>query len=190
MHNRFLHRSLYILLFFANLTSLPHALAQGYSYTDPAPKGVPVTSIVQIGPMNTTNFDVTITLLETVRSKQALERLQTASADIKAAKAGYEYLLARIRFALQGRAVSDIGVFELGDSPFQWIAYSSDLRQYESAAVTPPKPALQGPARSGEAVEGWVVFAVEQKEREPMMAFDPSSGGAIGRGNILFFELY
>ena len=185
-----LSRTLYTLLFLANLISLPPALAQGYSYTDPAPKGVSVTSIMQLGPMNTTNYDVTITLLESVRGKQALERLQTASADIKAAKAGYEYLLARIRFALQGRAVSDIGVFELGDSPFQWIAYSSDLRQYESAAVTPPKPALQGPARSGATVEGWVVFAVEQKEREPMMAFDPSSGGATGRGNILFFELY
>src|SRR3990167_3350574 len=137
MNSRCLHRSLYTLLFFANLTSTPQALAQGYSYTDPAPKGVPVTSIVQIGPMNTTNFDVTITLLESVRGKPALERLQTASADIKIPEAGFEYLLARIRFALQGRAVSDIGSFELGVSPFQWIAYSSDLRQYEGAAVTP-----------------------------------------------------
>ncbi|MBF8270360.1 MAG: hypothetical protein HW386_2069, partial [Gammaproteobacteria bacterium] len=92
MKSRCLHRSLYTLLFFANLTSLPPALAQGYSYTDPAPIGVPVTSIVQLGPMNTTNYDVTITLLESVRGKQALERLQAADAAVKSPQSGYEYL--------------------------------------------------------------------------------------------------
>ena len=185
MNHNFLLRYLSILLFLSILLPLPYARAQGYSYTDPAPKGVPVTSIVQLGPMNTTNYDITITLLETVRGKIALERLQTA-----APKLGYEYLLAHIRFALQGRAVSDTSVFELGNSPFQWLAYSSQLKQYEGVTVPPPQPALQGRVRSGLSLDGWVVLAVEQNEHEPLLVFDPSAGGATGRGNILFFKLY
>ena len=185
MNSMSLRCSISILLSLVTVMLAPTIGAQGYSYTDPAPKGVPVTSTVQLGPMNTTNYDVTITLLETVRGKTALERLQTA-----VPKPGYEYLLAHIRFALQGRAVSDTGVFELGSSPFQWLAYSSQLKQYEGVTVPPPQPALQGRVRSGLSVDGWVVLAVEQNEHEPLLVFDPSAGGATGRGNILFFKLY
>ena len=47
-----------------------------------------------------------------------------------------------------------------------------------------------GPVKSGETKEGWVAFAVQKSEKRPIMTFDPSSGGATGRGNILFFKLY
>ena len=185
-----MNRKLLPLLFIAMAIQLPAAGAQGYSYTDPAPKGVAVTSIVQLGPMNTTNYDVSITLLETVRGRKALEQLQAKGTAVEAPKAGFEYLLARVRFSLQGRAVSDTSVFELGNSPFQWLAYSSQLKQYESVSVKPPQPELRGPVRSGATVEGWVALAVEQNEHEPMLVFDPSAGGATGRGNILFFKMY
>jgi len=164
--------------------------AQVNSYDNPAARGEPVKSIVQIGPMNTSNYDVTITLLETVRGKTALKLLQAADLANKTPATGYEYVLARVRFQLQGRAVTDIGAFVLGDSPFQWVAYSSDLDQYDNVSATPPKPALQGPVKSGETKEGWLVFAVAKEEGKPIMTFDPSSGGATGRGNILFFKLY
>ena len=170
------------ILFFLTAT----AAAQVNSYDNPAAVGQPVKSIVQIGPMNTSNYDVTITLLETVRGDQAMHMLH----NVKPPKAGYEYLLARVRFHLQGRAVTDIGAFVLGDSPFQWVAYSSNLDQYDNVAVTPPKPVLQGPVKSGETREGWLAFAVAKQESKPIVTFDPSSGGATGRGNILFFKLY
>ena len=179
-------RSLPIIL----LLLTPAVFAQINSYSSPAARGEPVKSIVQIGPMNTNNYDVTITLLQTVRGKQAMQMLQQADPDSKPPKAGFEYVLARVRFQLQGRAVSDIGAFVLGDSPFQWVAYSADFDQYDNVAVTPPEPALRGPVKSGETKEGWLAFAVEQKEKQPIMTFDPSSGGATGRGNILFFKLY
>lgn len=187
MNNNILH--CIFLLFFMSL-GVPAALAHGTTYNDPAAKGDPVKSVVQIGPMNTSNYDVTITLLETVRGKGAMQRLRTGDTAVKPPKKGFEYLLARVRFQLQGRAVSDQGAFVLGNSPFQWLANSADFMQYDSTQTMPPKPVLQGPVRAGETKEGWLGFEVEQSERKPIMTFDPSSGGATGRGNILFFNLY
>lgn len=178
-------RLLYILLLLT-----PAAFAQVNSYDRPASVGEPVKSIVQIGPMNTSNYDVTITLLETVRGSQAMHLLQVADMAVKPPATGYDYVLARIRFQLQGRAVTDIGTFVLGESPFQWVAYSANLDQYDNVAVTPPKPVLQGPVKSGEMKEGWLAFTVANNESKPILTFDPSAGGATGRGNILFFKLY
>jgi len=166
------------------------AVAQDNSHSNPAAKGAPVKSVVQIGSVNASNYDVTITLLETVRGKQALDRLQAASAQNKPPKAGFEYLLARVRFALKARNVSDKSAFDLATSPFQWVAFSQDFAQYEPVSLTAPKPELKGLVQPGETMEGWVAFEVEQKDSKPIMTFDPASGGSIGRGKILFFKLY
>ena len=186
MHKKRLLYTLPALLLFL----APAAFAQVNSSSSPAAQGQPVKSIVQIGPMNTSNYDVTITLLQTVRGQQAMQMLEAADPANKPPKAGFEYVLARIRFQLEGRAVSDIGAFVLGSSPFQWMAYSADFDQYDKVSVTPPDPVLKGPVKSGQTKEGWVAFAVPTSEKQPIMTFDPSSGGATGRGNILFFKLY
>lgn len=186
MNKNLLHGTLFMLA----LIAVPAAHAQGTAYDSPAAMGEPVTSVVQVGPMNTSNYDVVISLLETIRGPDAMQRLQTVNGSIKPPQQGYEFLLARIRFELKGRAPSDQGAFVLGSSPFQWVANSADFRQYDSTSVTPPNPVLQGPVRAGEAAQGWLVFEVEQSESKPVLTFDPSSGGATGRGNILFFKLY
>jgi uncharacterized protein DUF4352 len=166
------------------------ATAQDNSPTNPAGKGVPVKSIVEIGSTAASNYDVVITLVEVVRGKEALSRLQSANANNKAPKAGFECVLARIKFELKGRAVSDNRPFDLATSPFQWVAYSSDIRQYDGTSAISPKPELKGNVRPGETMEGWLAFEVEQSESKPIMIFDPASGGAIGRGKPLFFKLY
>jgi len=186
MNKNFLHGTLFILALIAVFA----AQAQGTAYDNPAAIGEPVKSVVQVGPMNTSNYDVTITLLETVRGPDVMQRLQAVDGSIKPPQPGYEYLLARIRFELKGRAPSDQGAFALGNSPFQWVANSADFRQYDSALPKPPNPVLQGPVRAGETAEGWLVFEVEKSESKPVLTFDPASGGATGRGNILFFKLY
>lgn len=165
-------------------------LAQGNSPTNPAAVGEPVVSVVEIGVVAASNYDVTITILEILRGEEVMNKLKTANPAIAPAKEGFEYLLARVRFELRGRAVSDKGVFDLAGSPFQWVANAADLRAYEGITVTPPEPALQGPVKVGETREGWVAFTVEKQENKPVLTFDPASGGATGRGNILFFKLY
>ena len=67
---------------------------------------------------------------------------------------------------------------------------ASDLTEFPKVSVQAPKPALVGRIKSGDSMEGWVVFAVSSKDRKPVMVFDPDTGGATGRGRTLFFKLY
>jgi hypothetical protein len=116
--------------------------------------------------------------------------LKASSPDVKAPANGFEYVLARIKFDFKGRYVSDNLPFDLGDEPLQWVALSgSDLTEYSRVSVTVPKPALVGRIKPGSSTEGWVAFAVQQKDSKPIMVFDPDTGGATGRGKTLFFKL-
>ena len=100
-------------------------------------------------------------------------------------------VLARIKFELKGRYVSDNLSFDLGNEPLQWVALSgSDLTEYDRVSLTVPKPALAGIVKPGGSMEGWVGFTVAQKDSRPVMVFDPDAGGATGRGKTVFFKLY
>ena len=185
MKSRLIIVSVLACVILAIAASVEAARAQDNSPSNPAAIGVPVKSTLELG----SSYDLTITVLEAVRGKEAMERLKAASANNKPPKSAFEYVLARVKFELKSRAVSENRTFDLA-RPMQWIALSSDAREYESVSVTAPKPELTGSVRSGSPVEGWIAFAAEQKESKPMMMFDPASGGAMLRGKILFFKLY
>jgi hypothetical protein len=173
------------------IASLRPALAQDNSSTNPAAVGAPVRSMVELGSVYSNIYDITITVLETVRGAEAMNRLKAASADNKQPAQGFEYVLARVKFEHKGRAVSDKLPFDLGNAPLQWVALAGkDLTEYDRVSVTLPKPALTGMVKPGQSVEGWVAFAVDSKDSKPVMVFDPDTGGATGRGRTLFFKLY
>ena len=172
------------------VASLQPVMAQDNTPRNPAAINTPVRSMIELGSVYTNIYDITITVLETVRGNAAMDRLKAASPDVKAPANGFEYVLARIKFDFKGRYVSDNLPFDLGDEPLQWVALSgSDLTEYNSVSVTVPKPALVGRIKPGSSTEGWVAFAVQQKDSKPVMVFDPDTGGATGRGKTLFFKL-
>lgn len=164
--------------------------AQDNSPANPAPIGTPVPSMVELGSVSSNIYDTTVTCLEVVRGKEALSRLKAASAANPAPAAGTEYLLARVRFELKGRSVSDRMGIEIGDTPLQWVALGSDLTEFTRPTVTVPSPALAGNVPAGGSIEGWAAFAVDARETQPIMVFDPDTGGGTGRGKTLFFKLY
>jgi hypothetical protein len=166
------------------------ALAQYNSSKNPATIGSPVKSMVELGSVYSNIYDITITVLETVRGKEAMELLTKADSKNKKPLRGFEYLLAWVKFEMKSRAVSDKLTFDLGDSPLQWVALASDLTEYPRITVTVPSPVLRGIVKPGGSVEGWVAFAVDKKDRGPVMVFSPDSGGATGRGKTLFFKLF
>jgi hypothetical protein len=172
----------------ASLQPLP---AQDNSSTNPAAVGSRVRSMVELGSVYTNIYDIAITVLETVRGPEAMNRLKVAGSNNKAPAEGYEYILARIKFEFKGRAVTDKLTFDLGNVPLQWVALTGkDLTEYDRVSLALPKPALTGIVKPGESVEGWVAFAVDRKDIKPVMVFDPDTGGATGRGRTLFFKLY
>ncbi len=179
-----------VMLVLAAAASLHPAIAQDNSSTNPAAIGSRVRSMVELGSVYSNIYDIAITVLETVRGKNAMERLKAASPDNKMPAEGFEYVLARLKFELKGRAVSDTLTFDLGNAPLQWIALAPDLTEYPRVSVSVPKPVLTGRVKPGDSVEGWVAFAVDRNDSKPVMVFDPDTGGATGRGRTLFFKLY
>jgi hypothetical protein len=170
--------------------SIYPVFAQDNSSSNPAAIGSRVRSMVEFGSVYTNIYDIAVTVLETARGKEAMDRLKAASLNNGAPAEGFEYVLARIKFEFKGRAVTDTLNFDLGDEPLQWVALSADLTEYPIVSVSAPKPALVGRIQPGDTMEGWVAFAVSQKDSKPVMVFDPDTGGATGRGRTLFFKLY
>ena len=190
MKNKFVVPSIALLVLMAAVFLQP-ATAQMNNSTNPAAIASPVRSMIELGSVYTNIYDITITVLEIVRGKEAMDRLKAASADNKMPPTGFEYILARIKFEHKGRAVSDKLMLDLGDAPLMWIALTGkDLTEYNRVSVTVPKPALAGMVKPGSSVEGWVAFAVDVNDSKPIMVFDPDTGGATGRGRTLFFKLY
>ena len=166
------------------------AWSQGTSPTNPAAIGDPVKSMIELGSVAANIYDITITNLEVVRGQEALSRIKAASASNPAPPTGMEYVLARVKFELRGRYVSDTMGMNIGDAPLQWIALRSDLTELAKPEVTAPAPALVGRVEPGKSIEGWVAFAVETGDARPIMVFDPDTGGGVGRGKTEFFRLY
>ena len=179
-----------VLLVWMVAGSLHPAIAQDNSPTNPAAIGSRVRSMIELGSVYTNIYDIAVTVLETVRGDEALDRIKAASPDNPLPPEGFEYILARVKFELKGRYVSDNLTLAIGDEPLQWVALSSDLMEYPGVSVTVPKPPLEGRVKSGDSLEGWVAFAVKRNDSKPVMVFDPDTGGATGRGRTLFFKLY
>lgn len=173
------------------IASLQVLMAQDNSPRNPAAIGTPVKSMIELGSVYTNIYDIGITVLETVRGNQAMDRLKAADPKVPAPTAGFEYVLARVKFDFKGRYISDNIPFVLGDEPLQWVSLSgSDLTEYDHVSIPAPKPALAGTLKPGNSMEGWVAFAVKQGDGKPVMVFDPDTGGATGRGKTVFFKLY
>ena len=179
-----------VLVVFVCVGMILPAWSQLSTPTNPAAIGTPVKSMIELGSVSANIYDITITNLEVIRGQEALARLKTASAANPAPPAGMEYVLARIRFELKGRYVSDTIPMMIGDNPLQWVALRSDLTELVKPEVTLPSPALQGRVEPGKSIEGWVAFTVDAKDARPIMVFDPDTGGATGRGKTEFFRLY
>jgi len=166
------------------------AWSQESSPTNPVAIGTPIKSMIELGSVSTNIYDITITNLEVIRGQEALARIKAASASNPAPPAGMEYILARVKFELKGRYVSDTMPLDIGKDPLQWIALRSDLTEIAKPNVTAPAPALVGRVEPGKSIEGWVAFAVETGDAKPIMVFDPDTGGGTGRGRTEFFKLY
>jgi hypothetical protein len=189
MKDRIAWLMLLSLLVMAAVSPSP-AVAQENGSSNPAALNTRVRSMIELGSVYTNIYDIAVTVLETVRGKEAMVRLQAANPDTKTPPAGFEYALARVKFEFKGRYVSDNIPFDLGNDPLQWVALSSELTEYPRVSVQAPKPPLAGRIKPGDSMEGWVVFAVSVKDSKPVLVFDPDTGGATGRGRTLFFKLY
>ena len=181
---------LFALIILATALPMVSAQTQGASPSSPAPAGATVAGIIECGEGYTSHelYDMKITLLEVIRGEEAWKRIREASSSNKPAASGTEYLLARIRFEYSARGTPGTCIYPL--APKEFTAYSAKGEDYETVSVVPPKPKLRKDLKSGEAAEGWLVFAVPKEDKAPLMLYSAAdSGGAVEHGGGKWFLL-
>jgi hypothetical protein len=173
------------------LTAFLPAWAQtpGSSPSIPAPPGTAVSGIVECGEGYTSHelYDMKITLLEVLRGEEAWKRIQAASPSNKPPAPGTDYVLARVRFEYYARGTPGLCVHALAAD--QFAAYSAGGEGYPAASVVPPNPPMRKDLKSGDSIEGWLVFAVPKEDKAPLMLYSANPGGAVQHGGGKWFLL-
>ena len=158
---------------------------------DAHPVGTPVSIIIEFGEqyLGSEQYDAKITVIEIVRSEKAWGMVKQASEANPAPKQGFEYVLARVRFEFAAR--TSLAHYSYDVEPNQFTATERDGRAIAAASLAaPPAPVLKGKLRSGDSLEGWLVFLVPQKVSQPLMVFREDVGDVSHVGGGTWFELY
>lgn len=170
------------------------ASTPGNSHLNPAPVGVAVKTIVERGDAYSgAEFcDVEITVIEVMRGEKAGERVKAQGIAGEPLKAGFEYLLANIRFAYSRRGVGfGDGTYKVSEG--QFIIVSADgMTEYEVPPVLkqPEKQLIELPMQSGDTLEGWIVLQAPENVKEPLLAFKRQHTEAIyGVRGYIWFKL-
>lgn len=163
-----------------------------FAATHAQPIGSPFSTIVIFGDQYNGGdelYDVTITVKEAVRGEKAWQIVKDASASNKPPAAGFEYVLARIRFDFSARVTPQHYSYTLDQA--QFTAMSGDDKMYDAAVLAKqPEPALQATLRSGDSAEGWVAFLVPRGDHTPLMLFREDVGSVFHEGSGSIFKLY
>ena len=174
-----------------NNESLPTGSSSNY----PAPVGITVKTTIERGDayLSPQIFNVEITLLEMVRGKEALDRIRSEGVSDKSPDAGFEYILALIRFGYFQRGRRQ------GSEPYQltegqFVAVSADgTQEYElpSHQLQPQPSLIDHLFQQGESYEGWVFLQVPEEEKEPRLIFKRKHvEGMYGIWGYVWFQLY
>lgn len=182
-------RSLFFLLIL--LVSIQGLNAeQGRSPFDPAPAGTRLSGIIECGRGYTSHelYNMKITLMEVIRGRNALKKLLSSGGDNKPPEAGFEYILARVKFEYSARGKPGLCVHRL--TPGQFTACSGEGEDYPFADLTLPEPVLRGNLSSGDSVEGWIALLVPVKDKKPLLYYSADAGKAVLHGGNIWFRLY
>ena len=134
-------------------------------------------------------YDAKITVVQVVRGEKAWEMLRAISTSNPPAKAGLEYMLARVRFEFSARTSPSHYNYTIDET--QFTAMRADGTAYAPASIVEqPMPDLHGTLKPGTSLEGWITFAVPKIDRRPLMLFRADVGSVIHEGSGSLFKLY
>jgi hypothetical protein len=179
----------YIPIFVLYASTTAAAQTMGLSPSNPALKNTTIAGIVECGEGYTSHelYDVKITLVDVIRGEKAWKRIQGADPKNSPVPPGTEYLLARINFKYFARGLPGNCVHHL--IPEQFTAYSTAGDDYKTLSSVLLKPELRKDLKAGESFDGWIVFAVSQEDKAPLMSYSVDNGGAVQHGENKWFLL-
>jgi hypothetical protein len=167
---------------------------QGRSHLNPIPVWVSAKTRIERGMGNAPeSYDVEITIQEIVRGKEAWERIKAQDVSNEPPKAGFEYILARMKFGYfrRGRGFSDEAYKVTGG---QFAAVSAEGKtEYEMPSVLQePQPQLiNGIFSPGESREGWILLQAPKDEKKPLLIFKREKvEGVYWVWGYVWFKLY
>jgi hypothetical protein len=134
-------------------------------------------------------YDAKITVVQVVRGEKAWEMLKAISTSNPPPKAGFEYLVARVRFEFSARTSPSHYNYTIDET--QFTAMKADGTAYAAASIAEePMPDLQGTLKPGNSLEGWITLVVPRSDRQPLMLFRANVGSVIHEGGGSLFKLY
>jgi len=180
-------------IFIVAIVSLVAANVAGTSFADNAqPLGRTLSTIIIFGDQYNGGdelYDAKITIVQVVRGEKAWEMLRAISSSNPLPKAGFEYLLARVRFEFSARTSPSHYNYTIDEN--QFTAMSADGEAYPTASIAEqPIPHLHGTLKPGDSLEGWITFIVPHVNRQPLMLFRANVGSVIHEGSGSLFKLY
>jgi len=169
-----------------------HEVQSNSSAIKAAPVGTPTTTIIEFGDAYLGGielYDVRIAVLDVVRGPKAWEMIENASASNPHPKPGLEYVLARVRFELSARNSPALYTYHVDETQFAAIA--PDGQEFPPPELTAvPEPRVRETLKSGDSLEGWLVFLVPLRVSRPLMVFREDVGTVSHRGSSTWFQLY
>jgi hypothetical protein len=157
----------------------------GTSLDNPAPVGASVVAKIVMGDhyvMIFETYEAKVSVLQIVRGAKAWDIIKQANASNGPPRAGFEYILARIRVEYHATGKPGDRGYDLWGS--QFTAVSPEGRDYERPAAVAPNPELKTRLYSGDSFQGNIVFMVGQNDEKPLMTFGREYDSAI------WFQLY
>jgi hypothetical protein len=169
----------------------------GSSQDHAVPMGVTVKTKIERGDRQPSPemYNLEITLLESLRGQDAWGRIKAEGVCDLPPAAGFEYILARIRFGYfrRARGVAEHSPYKISDGTF--AARSKDgITEYELPPILrQPQPQLMGvPFTGGDSREGWIVLQVPEAEKEPLLVFHRQYAvdNKYGMWGAIWFKLF
>lgn len=169
--------------------------APGSSHLSAVPVGVSIKTTIERGDAYSAPeiYDVAITLLEVVRGEDAWEHIKAQGVPGETPKAGFEYILARIRFGYsrRGRGLED-EIYKLTEGQFVAVSADGQMEYIMPSVLQQLQPQLVDTLfHSGESREGWILLQVPEDEDKPLLVYKREHvEGVYGIWRHVWFQLY
>lgn len=120
------------------------------------------------------NYTAELYVKEVIRGAAAWSKIKEVNMFNEAAAPGKEYILAKINMKVLA-ATSKVDV-----ASFDFNVYSGNGSKYDSCSTVEPSPVFAGALYSGDTLEGWAVFEVDQTDQAPKIGWGQKTDGTGG----------
>jgi len=166
----------------------------GSSHRNPAPLGMTVKTTVERGDAYFTPrlYEMTITILEVLRGKEAAERIRTQGVSDNPPKSGFEYILVRIDCGYFYKVRGFDDDYRLTEGQFVTVSADGSTEHEIPSVIQQPQPQLiDWVFHPGESREGWVLLQIPEDDVNPLLIFKRQHvEGIYGRWRYVWFKLH